>query len=203
MLSKFELDGKLNPNFSAGPFELAISSIKAVMTPAKDEETARFVHLSSAGVTRPGRPDLDVEAEPPAVRMNDMLSYLLTYKLKGEDVIRNSDIVSTIIRPVALTEEPAGAPMIVAQGDVIKGKISRDDIAELAVGSLLTPKAAGLTFEVKSDLAFSTIWEAQSGAPPRDYGEILDPLTEGITGKEWMGNRSPEEAQGVPATQQA
>lgn len=28
MLSKFELDGKLNPNFSAGPFELRISIIK-------------------------------------------------------------------------------------------------------------------------------------------------------------------------------
>lgn len=59
------------------------------------------------------------------VRMNDMLSYLLTYKLKGEDVVRNSGIPATIIRPCALTEEPAGAPMIVAQGDNIKGKISR------------------------------------------------------------------------------
>lgn len=57
--------------------------------------------------------------------MNDMLSYLLTYKLKGEDVVRNSGIPATIIRPCALTEEPAGAPMIVAQGDDIKGKISR------------------------------------------------------------------------------
>lgn len=59
------------------------------------------------------------------VRMNDMLSYLLTYKLKGEDAIRSSGIPATIIRPCALTEEAAGAPMIVAQGDDIKGKISR------------------------------------------------------------------------------
>ena len=57
--------------------------------------------------------------------MNDMLSYLLTYKLKGEDVVRNSGIPATIIRPCALTEEPAGASMVVAQGDNIKGKISR------------------------------------------------------------------------------
>lgn len=28
MLSKFELDGELNPAFSTGPFELAVSSIK-------------------------------------------------------------------------------------------------------------------------------------------------------------------------------
>lgn len=57
--------------------------------------------------------------------MNDMLSYLLTYKLKGEDLVRDCGIPATIIRPCALTEEPAGAPMIVAQGDNIKGKISR------------------------------------------------------------------------------
>lgn len=62
---------------------------------------------------------------PSKVRMNDMLSYLLTYKLKGEDVVRGSGLPHTIIRPCALTEEPAGAPMIVAQGDNIKGKISR------------------------------------------------------------------------------
>lgn len=57
--------------------------------------------------------------------MNDMLSYLLTYKLKGEDVVRASGVPATIIRPCALTEEPAGAPMIVGQGDNLKGKISR------------------------------------------------------------------------------
>ncbi|CAM9520877.1 unnamed protein product [Laminaria digitata] len=197
-LSKFELDGDLNPNFSAGPFELTISSIKAVTLAGEEGETPRFVHLSSAGVTRPGRPGLDIEAEPPAVRMNDMLSYLLTYKLKGEDVVRNSGIPATIIRPCALTEEPAGAPMIVAQGDNIKGKISRDDIAELVVESLLTPLAKSLTFEVKSDLAFSTLWEGPGeGDQARDYGDIFRPLQQGLTGKEWMGDQSPEEVAGL------
>lgn len=57
--------------------------------------------------------------------MNDMLSYLLTYKLKGEDVVRGSGIPATVVRPCALTEEPAGAPMMVSQGDEAKGKISR------------------------------------------------------------------------------
>ncbi len=35
-----------------------------------------------AGVTRPDRPGIDVDAEPPAVRMNDMLGGILTYKLE-------------------------------------------------------------------------------------------------------------------------
>lgn len=29
--------------------------------------------------------------------------------------------------------------------------------------------------------------------------EILGPLEQGLTGKEWMGGRTPEEAQGVTA----
>jgi hypothetical protein len=44
----------------------------------------RFVLVSSAGVTRPGRPGTDVETEPPAVELNDELGGLLTYKLRGE-----------------------------------------------------------------------------------------------------------------------
>lgn len=43
----------------------------------------RWVHVSSSGVTRPSRPGIDIEKEPPAVRMNDMLGGILDYKLKG------------------------------------------------------------------------------------------------------------------------
>lgn len=63
--------------------------------------------------------------EPPAVRMNAELGGLLTWKLAGEDEIRNSGLPYTIVRPVALTEEPAGADLEIAQGDEIRGKISR------------------------------------------------------------------------------
>ena len=35
-----------------------------------------------AGVTRPNRPGIDVNVEPPAVRMNDELGGILTFKLK-------------------------------------------------------------------------------------------------------------------------
>lgn len=42
----------------------------------------RFVHVSSAGVTRPDRPGLDLSKQPPAVRLNKELDFILTYKLK-------------------------------------------------------------------------------------------------------------------------
>ncbi|CAM9789903.1 unnamed protein product [Phaeothamnion confervicola] len=217
MLSKFEYNGELNPNFAAGTFRLEIDYIRAFKGLQQGEKRRfaflpaprayqgggvlpRLVHVSSAGVTRPGRPGLIVEQEPPAVRMNDMLGGLLTHKLAGEDAVRSSGIPAVIVRPCALTEEPGGAKLLVEQGDNIKGKISRDDIADLCVEALLTPLpqiAAGagdetpssVTLEVKSDLAFSDVW--QGGADGRacerpDYATLLGGLDPAVTGKEWM-----------------
>lgn len=38
--------------------------------------------MGSAGVTRPERPGLDLMKQPPAVRLNKELGFILTYKLK-------------------------------------------------------------------------------------------------------------------------
>jgi hypothetical protein len=73
-----------------------------------------------AGVTRPDRPGIDVAAEPPAVRMNDALGGLLTWKLAGEDLVRGAGVPHAVVRPCALTEEPAGMPVELSQGDTIK-----------------------------------------------------------------------------------
>lgn len=145
MLSKFEYDGELNPKFSPGGFALQVESIKAyggAMLP-------RFVLVSSAGVTRPGRPGINLESEPPAVRLNDQLGGILTWKLRGEDSVRESGMPYTIIRPCALTEESGVHALIFEQGDNIKGKVSRDAIAELCVQAIEQPKACNVTFEVK------------------------------------------------------
>ncbi|AUS99178.1 NADH:ubiquinone oxidoreductase [Nostoc sp. CENA543] len=145
MLSKFEYDGALNPHFSPGNFALELSSIKAY----SDIPTPQFILVSSAGVTRPGRPGINLDEEPPAVRLNDQLGGILTWKLKGEDSLRTSGIPYTIIRPCALTEDTGGKEIILEQGDNIRGKISREDVAQLCVKSLETHQACNLTFEVK------------------------------------------------------
>lgn len=46
-------------------------------------------------------------------------SFLMLVMLQGEDLIRESGIPYTIVRPCALTEEPAGADLIFEQGDNI------------------------------------------------------------------------------------
>lgn len=43
----------------------------------------------------------------------------------GEDEVRASGVPFAIVRPVALTEEPAGAELVLEQGDCIRGKVSR------------------------------------------------------------------------------
>ena len=147
MLSKFEYDKELNPKFEPGGFALQVESLKAYGGSA----IPQFVMISSAGVTRPGRPGIILEEEPPAVRMNDQLGGILTWKLRGEDAVRESGIPYTIIRPCALTEEPGGKALVFEQGDNIRGKVSREDIAELCIQVIEQPKATNITFEVKEE----------------------------------------------------
>ncbi|KAM3359829.1 hypothetical protein P3S68_019540 [Capsicum galapagoense] len=65
----------------------------------------------------------------------------------GEDEIRESGIPYTIVRPCALTEEPAGANLIFDQGDNITGKISCAEVARIYVAALKSPYAHDNTFE--------------------------------------------------------
>ncbi|XP_010686247.2 protein HIGH CHLOROPHYLL FLUORESCENCE PHENOTYPE 173, chloroplastic isoform X3 [Beta vulgaris subsp. vulgaris] len=185
MFSKFEYDGKLNPTFVEGPFQLPLSTIRAYI---QEPITPRFVHVSSAGVTRPDRPGLDLSKQPPAVRLNKELDFILTYKLKGEDFLRESGIPYTIVRPCALTEEPAGADLIFEQGDNITGKISREEVARICVAALASPHACDKTFEVKSVIPFSEPFTIDPENPPpeKDYDVFFKTLKEGITGKELL-----------------
>lgn len=156
MLSKFEYDGELNPNFSPGSFALQVESIKTY----GGTTLPRFVLVSSAGVTRPGRPGINLEEEPPAVKLNDQLGGILTWKLRGEDSVRESGVPYTIIRPCALTEEPGVQELVFEQGDNIKGKVSRDSVAEVCVQALEQPKACNVTFEVAEIGGNSNNWQS-------------------------------------------
>eukprot|EP00198_Chlamydomonas_reinhardtii_P011582 XP_001700919.1 protein with predicted nucleoside-diphosphate-sugar epimerase activity [Chlamydomonas reinhardtii] len=187
MLSKFEYDGDLNPAFRRGPFRLPFTSIAAYLPAGVPP---RFVHVSSAGVTRPNRPGIDVNQEPPAVKLNDTLGGILTWKLAGEDSLRDSGVPFAVVRPTALTEEPGGMPLELDQGDTVKGKISRDDVADLCVALLGCPAATNTTFEVKSTVPFSQPWTGpEPSAPRRDWFATLNQarLRPGVTGRTVLG----------------
>ena len=65
MLSKFEYDSELNPKFEAGSFQLEVEYIKAYGGATTPPTSFRLV---SAGVTRPDRPGINLEEEPPACK---------------------------------------------------------------------------------------------------------------------------------------
>ncbi len=153
MLSKFEYDGNLNPHFTPGSFALELQAISAYGRAALPQ----FVLVSSAGVTRIDRPGINLDEEPPAVRMNDQLGGILTWKRRGEDAVRSSGIPYTIIRPCALTEAAGGKQLTVAQGDNLRGAISRDDVAAICVQAIAQPKACNVTFEVKAEATNSVV----------------------------------------------
>ncbi|CAI5515844.1 unnamed protein product [Closterium sp. Naga37s-1] len=186
MLSKFEYDGRLNPSFTPGPFTLPLTSIAAY--PSDPSPLPRIVHVGSAGVTRPKRPGLDLSRQPPAVRMNDELGGILTWKLRGEDLVRGSGLPFTVVRPCALTEEPVGAPLLFDQGDNITGKIGRAEVARICVEALSSPAAANKTFEVKSTVPFSEPFTVDPSNPPTpcDTQPFFAALQPGITGKELL-----------------
>ncbi|GJP59841.1 hypothetical protein CLOP_g15469 [Closterium sp. NIES-67] len=186
MLSKFEYDGRLNPSFTPGPFTLPLTSIAAY--PLDPLPLPRIVHVGSAGVTRPKRPGLDLSRQPPAVRMNDELGGILTWKLRGEDLVRGSGLPFTVVRPCALTEEPVGAPLLFDQGDNITGKIGRAEVARICVAALSSPAAANKTFEVKSTVPFSEPFTVDPNDPPMpcDTEPFFAALQPGITGKELL-----------------
>lgn len=156
MLSKFEYDGELNPQFEPGSFKLEVEYIKAY----GGQRRPQLVQVSSAGVTRPNRPGINLAEEPPAVRMNEQLGGILTWKLRGEEAIRSSNLTYTIIRPCALTEQPGDKVLYGEQGDNLRGQVSRDAIAELCIAAINSVDAVNKTFEVnETEQQGSTNWQ--------------------------------------------
>ena len=127
---------------------LLIESIKA----DSSLPTPQWIMVSSAGVTRPGRPGINLEEQPPAVRLNEQLGGILTWKLRGEEVVRSGGLPYTIIRPCALTEKPGDKLLVFDQGDTMKGQVSRERIAELCVQLLKLPQGCNKTFEVREEM---------------------------------------------------
>ena len=140
------------------------------------------------------------------MKLNDALGGILTYKLLGEDCVRGSGLPHCVVRPCALTEEPEGADLVVDQGDTIKGKISREDVASLAVAAALgeVGEAIDATFEVGTTQPFSEPFvQPEAGFAPRtgeDWGRALAAanVRPGVTGKTvggiYTGSLTEEEA---------
>lgn len=144
MLSKFEYDGALNPHFRPGTFSLEIESLQAY----GNVPLPRIIQVSSAGVTRPQQASLDLKGQPLAVQYNEQLGGILTWKLAAENLLRQSGLPYTIVRPCGLTDQPGGKDLRLDQGDRLTGSLSREDLAAFLVSLLNLPVACYRTVEV-------------------------------------------------------
>jgi uncharacterized protein YbjT (DUF2867 family) len=105
-----------------------------IIDEAERQGADRFVMLSSINADRP-------EESPDALR-----DYLEA-KLAADEHLRESDLTYTIVRPGALTDEPATG-RIEAARRVERGEITRADVARTLVAALEVENTHGRTFEL-------------------------------------------------------
>ena len=105
-----------------------------IVDEAERQGADRFVMLSSINADRP-------EESP------DALQPYLEAKLAADEHLQESDLTYTIVRPGALTDEPATG-RIEAARRVERGEITRADVARTLVAALDIENTYGKTFEM-------------------------------------------------------
>ena len=89
---------------------------------------------------------------------------LMSWKRRSERLVRASGAPYTIVRPGWLdTGSPTDQQLVLAQGDTGTGSVSRSQVADVLIRSLLCQEAVGRTFEL-----FAT-----TGNPPQDWPALF------------------------------
>jgi uncharacterized protein YbjT (DUF2867 family) len=124
------------------PREVEYDAVAAIVAALSPEVVGRFVLLSSAGVTQPEHPH------------NCTYHSVLSWKLRGEEALRQSGLPYTIVRALGLRDRAAGEQGVrIVQGDRIAfgEDIARDDLAAF-LADVVAPNA-GPRFAADFDTA--------------------------------------------------
>ncbi|MCU1533020.1 MAG: NAD-dependent epimerase/dehydratase [Arthrobacter sp.] len=99
---------------------------------------------------------------------------LLDWKRRSERLVRLSGAPYTIIRP-SWFDPGAGKRLVIEQGDTGSGAVSREQVAETLIRSLLTDEAVGKTFELYATAgAVTTDWTGLFDTAVPDAAGALD-----------------------------
>jgi uncharacterized protein YbjT (DUF2867 family) len=149
--------GTHTPTGANSPQHVDFEGVRNLVAAASAAGVRHFVLVSSISVTQPDNP-------------LNAFGKVLTWKLAGENALRESGLPYTIIRPGGLTDQPGGQRALqVGQGDKIMGMMSRADVAELCLQALDYPAACNVTFEViETQGAPVTDWAALFAGLQRD-----------------------------------
>uniref|UniRef100_A0A7N0T3S6 NAD(P)-binding domain-containing protein n=1 Tax=Kalanchoe fedtschenkoi TaxID=63787 RepID=A0A7N0T3S6_KALFE len=121
----------------------------------------RFIHISSILVNGAAMGQL---LNPAYIFLN-LFGLTLVAKLQAEKHIRKSGINYTIVRPGGLRNDPPSGNIIMEPEDTLSsGSISRDQVAEVAVGALALPQSHYKVVEIVASLE----------APKRSLDELFD-----------------------------
>jgi uncharacterized protein YbjT (DUF2867 family) len=135
----------------------ALAQIGAIFSKKITDDTLipQVIMCSSSGVTRPSWTESKKlkypgAADIPIVRLNPF--GILDIKKEGEQALRDSGALYTIVRPTGLNDKfPSGGRPLFSQGDIAVGRITRLDVANVLI-SLLdeknAPSAIDKTIEV-------------------------------------------------------
>lgn len=180
VLSRFEFNELPNRKCRAGSFQLDVAEIGMYRSPRPS-----FVLVSSAGTERINRLASAEERakDVPIVQLNPQ--GILHWKYKGEEALRQSGLPYSVIRATGLVTVPGSGSsggddavsaanlalfatprrLQAAQGDVMAGRITRDELAAMVAAALDSPYAVGKTFEVRRDET-----ESGEGRPSKGRG---------------------------------
>jgi uncharacterized protein YbjT (DUF2867 family) len=96
-------------------------------------------------------------------------------KARGEALVRQSGLTYLILRPARLSDEPGGFARLEFSQDRVDSRraISRADLAEVVVRSLLDPRACNLACSVSASEYAKLAGETQT----QDISKMLEVLT--------------------------
>ncbi|CAM8912072.1 unnamed protein product [Rhodiola kirilowii] len=105
----------------------------------------------------------------PAYIFLNVFGLTLVAKLQAEQYIRKSGINYTIVRPGGLRNDPPSGNIVMEPEDTLSsGSISRDQVAEVAVGALSLPQSHYKVVEIV----------ASPDAPKRSLEELFDSINQ-------------------------
>lgn len=122
---------------------------------AYTEPRPAIIQVSSASTERNALIGDDVAARAadiPIVQLNP--SGVMNWKYKGECAVRGSGLAYSVLRPTGLVgdtdpDEGKAFALELSQGDMIAGRVSREELAAVVVQATTEPSAVNTTYEIK------------------------------------------------------
>lgn len=151
--SKFTYNGRFNRFSNRSRFAIDVASIDLYRAPRPE-----VVLVSAAGTERINKlvSIEETKRDIPIIQLNP--KGILNWKYRGEEAVRTSGLRYTIIQAAGLATPNATDVLLnqkrrmeFAQGNVLTGRILREEVAEVVLAALNSPYAVDKTFEVRRD----------------------------------------------------